>query len=125
MRFSLGLIGLPTAAPSGTPGKPEDTGPGVANPIAMPGVVGVKCEPFARGVVTWSDVSQFDMFDSGIAIDVGAFARPATRLFSTDSFSFDLYASSRLISSSMRFANRYLRIHLPRLTASYAISARR
>lgn len=49
-------------------------------------------------------------------IDDGASARVVDCLFSTPSFSFCRCSSSRRISSSMRLANKYRRIHFPRLT---------
>lgn len=52
----------------------------------------------------------------GIDIAKGATPLPEATLFLTTSLSFCLYASSRLISSSMRLANRYRRIHFPRFT---------
>lgn len=47
---------------------------------------------------------------------IGGLVFAVAIFFSTVSFNFARCASSRLISSSMRFEKRYLRIHFPWLT---------
>lgn len=95
--------------------------PGVAAPIAKLGVGGTRACPLdARGVADWpGDTMGVADDESGMAMLVGAPGR--IRPVAAEALRRVLrYASSRTISSSMSFANRFRSTHLPRLTVSLA-----
>ena len=115
--FLTGLVGVGKF--SGTPARCVA---GVATPIPSPGVAARRPFPFALGVVTGESA---DCQPGGVGIDIvgGGSILPTDCRLSTFSFSFCRYDSSRLISSSMSFANRYRSIHLPRLTRLLSVSS--